>query len=166
MIVLMTKNTRKIPEYQAFFKRHAQTLTVEELTENTDILTVWLANKKVRGIVRDESNIYTPEGDLVRPNYRGPAINLCVLQAWVLENGQLVRRAYRREVEGVFDGAQVRPEDKNVFDWDSAFSPLPGLALHDMALVGLKNSAREHCLSAFVKEYLRQKPKTPKFREP
>lgn len=166
MIVLMTQNTRKIPEYKAFFKRHAQTLTVEELTESPATLSAWLNGKAVRGILKDESNIYTPEGDLVRPNYQGPAINLCILQAWVLENGQLVRRAYRREVEGMFDGANLRPDDKSVFDWDSAFSPLPGLALHDMALVGLKNSAREHCLSAFVKEYLRQEPKITKFREP
>lgn len=162
----MTKNGRKIPEYQTFFKRHAQTLTVEELIEDPATLSAWLNGKAVRGILKDESNIYTPEGDLVRPDYRGPAVNLCILQAWVLENGQLVRRAYRREIAGTFDGAKLLPDDRSVFDWDSAFSPLPGLALHDMALAGLKNSAREHCLSAFVKEYLRHAPKTTKFRPP
>jgi hypothetical protein len=44
-----------------------------------------------------------------------------------------------------------------VFDWDSAFRPMAGPTLEAMDKVGLKNSAREQCLSAFARAHLHHK---------
>lgn len=163
MIILMTKNVRKIPEYRAFFKRHAQTLRVEEPTEDKEILSTWLSGKSVRAIVADESDVYLPNGNLVHLPYQGAAQNICRLHAWVMEDGVLKRRSYIRSITGEFNSANLCPEDPTIFDWDSAFTPHQGIPLHNAALVGLKNSAREQCLSAFVEEYLRHAPKVPRF---
>lgn len=149
----MTNNPRKVAEYRRFLGRHAQTLLVERPVESTDVLTGWLAS--ARAVLADESNLFDPAGDLVRPGYVGPARNICRLHAWVLDGqGGLVRRTYIREVAGRFDASQLRPEDPSVFDWDAAFTSAAGTTLEELSAVGLKNSAREQCLSAFVKERL------------
>lgn len=160
-IVLMTANRWKIAEYRRFLARHAQTLLVEPMTESPTILASYL--QTARAVLADESNIFSPEGDLVDPTYSGPARNICRLHAWVPDsNGQGGRRmSYIREVQGHFDGSRLRPGDAEVFDWDSAFTSESGVTLHEMASVGLKNSAREQCLSAFAKAFLHHKePKT------
>lgn len=154
-VVLMTTNARKVAEYRRFLARHAQTLHVEAPTEAPHILRGWL--EEARAVVADESNVFDPSGDLVQPGYVGPARNVCRLHAWVLdEGGALVRRSYLREVQGHFDATRLRPDDPTVFDWDSAFTSAAGATLEQMDAVGLKNSAREQCLSAFVRERLRQ----------
>lgn len=154
-IVLMTTNARKIPEFRKFFSRYGQTLHVESPTEAPEILTTWL--QTARAVVADESNIFTPQGDLVGSDYHGPARNICRLHAWVLKDGQVARRSYIREVAGTFNGSKLESEDATVFGWDAAFTPIEGLSLHDMAQVGLKNSAREQCLSAFTRAFLHNK---------
>lgn len=162
MIILMTGNLKKLDEYRRFFGRHSQMVRVEEFTENVDVLFTWLTQKAVRGILADESNIYTPEGDLVRATYVGHAKNICRLHAWVMQDGVVIRRSYVRMIDGVFDGALFPNNDPQVFGWDAAFRSFEAASLHDMAVVGLKNSAREQCLSAFVREYLRySEPKMP-----
>jgi hypothetical protein len=153
-IVLMTTNMRKIAEYRRFFARHAQTLQVEEPTEIPERLVSFLQSHKA--VLADESNIFDLEGDLVAPNHVGPARNICRLHAWVLVDGKLTRMSYIREIEGNFDTTLLRPDNPEVFDWDSAFTPVAGVSLHDMAEAGLKNSAREQCLSAFTRAFLRR----------
>lgn len=149
----MTNNPRKVAEYRRFLGRHAQTLLVERPVESADVLKGWLAT--ARAVLADESNLFDPAGDLVRPGYVGPARNICRLHAWVLDDaGALVRRSYIREVQGHFDASQLRPDDPTVFDWDAAFTSAAGATLEALTAVGLKNSAREQCLSAFVKERL------------
>src|SRR5262245_20708190 len=108
-IVLMTTNRWKIAEYRRFLARHAQTLRVEQPTEDPAVLAAWL--QTARGVLSDESNIFTPEGDLVPGAYAGPARNICRLHAWVTEGEKTVRRSYIREVQGRFDGSKLRPED-------------------------------------------------------
>ncbi len=154
-IVLMTTNIRKIEEFRFFLSRHGQALLVENPTESEEILQTWL--QTARAVVADESNIFTLEGDLVESAYVGPAKNVCRLHAWVLREGMLTRMSYIREVIGHFDGLKLRPADGAVFGWDSAFTPIDGVSLHDMAEKGLKSSAREQCLSAFVKAFMRHK---------
>lgn len=155
-IVLVTRNAWKIAEYRRFLGRHAQTLLVEQPTESAEVLSAWLQTS--RAVVTDESNIFDPAGDLVHPDYVGPARNICRLHAWVKdEAGEVIRRSYIREVAGQFDGAKLRPDDTTVFDWDAAFTPASGATLEEMAALGLKNSAREQCLSAFAKAYLHHK---------
>lgn len=155
-IVLVTRNAWKIAEYRRFLGRHAQTLLVEQPTESPEVLAAWLQTS--RAVVTDESNIFDPAGDLVHPHYVGPARNICRLHAWVKdERGEVVRRSYFREVAGHFDGTRLRPGDDTVFDWDAAFTPQSGATLEDLAALGLKNSAREQCLSAFAKAYLHHK---------
>ncbi len=154
-IVLMTANMRKIVEFRRFFARHAQTLLVESATESMETLTTWLQTAKA--VLTDESNIFTPDGDLVGAEYVGPARNICRLHAWVLKDNVPVRMSYVRQVKGTFDGAKLRSDDAAVFGWDAAFTPIENVSLHDMATVGLKNSAREHCLSAFTKAFLHHK---------
>ncbi|MFT3712486.1 MAG: hypothetical protein QM817_32975 [Archangium sp.] len=158
-VVLMTQNPWKVAEYRRFLGRHAQTLHVEPPTESKSVLLGWL--DEARAVLSDESNIFDPAGDLVRPGYVGPARNICRLHAWVKnEQGDVVRRSYIREVAGTFDASQLRPDDPKVFNWDSAFTSASGSTLHEMSEAGLKNSAREQCLSAFVKErLLLEKPK-------
>lgn len=150
----MTTNPWKVAEYRRFLGRHAQTLHVEPPTESKEQLLGWL--DEARAVLSDESNIFDLAGDLVRPGYVGPARNICRLHAWVKnEQGELVRRSFIREVKGTFDASALRPGDPTVFNWDSAFTlPDAGSTLHEMSAVGLKNSAREQCLSAFVKERL------------
>ena len=156
-IVLMTANRWKIAEYRRFLARHAQTLLVESLTEFPAILASYL--QTARAVLADESNIFSPEGDLVDPSYTGPARNICRLHAWVPDGtGKGGRRmSYIREVQGHFDGSRLRPGDAEIFDWDSAFTSQSGVTLQEMASVGLKNSAREQCLSAFAKGFLHHK---------
>lgn len=152
----MTRNVWKIAEYRRFLGRHAQTLLVEQPTESTEVLSAWLSTS--RAVVTDESNIFDPAGDLVDARYVGPARNICRLHAWVKDDtGRVARRSYIREVAGQFDGAKLRPGDSTVFDWDAAFTPGSGATLEELAQLGLKNSAREQCLSAFVKAYLHHK---------
>ncbi|MBL8914065.1 MAG: hypothetical protein JNM17_25395 [Archangium sp.] len=174
-VVLMTHNAWKVAEYRRFLGRHAQTLHVEPPTESKEQLLGWL--DEARAVLADESNIFDPSGDLVRPGYVGPARNICRLHAWVKnESGELVRRSFIREVQGTFDASALRPDDPTVFNWDSAFtlhyptaSPqgallASGATLHAMSEAGLKNSAREQCLSAFVKErLLLEQPKALKW---
>ncbi len=154
MIVLMTTNRWKIAEYRRFLGRHAQTLVVADPSENVDVLRGYL--QTARAVLSDESNIFDPAGDLVEPGYVGPARNICRLHAWIKEGDAIVRKSYVREVAGQFDGARLRPEDPSVFDWDAAFAPV-SLTLEEMDRVGLKNSAREQCLSAFAKHWLHRK---------
>jgi hypothetical protein len=78
-IVLMTTNRWKIAEYRRFLARHAQTLRVEQPTEPPEVISAWLETS--RGVLSDESNIFTPDGDLVEPAYSGPARNICRLHA-------------------------------------------------------------------------------------
>ncbi len=152
-IVLTTKNAWKVAEYRRFLARHAQTLLVEPPTESGEVLATWL--QTARAVLSDESNIFDPAGDLVSATYVGPARNICRLHAWVLDGeGRVVRRSYIREVPGHFDATRLRPGDPQVFDWDAAFVSASGATLEAMSAVGLKNSAREQCLSAFVKERL------------
>lgn len=152
----MTRNAWKVAEYRRFLGRHAQTLLVEQPTESPEILASWLQTS--RAVVTDESNIFDPAGDLVDARYVGPARNICRLHAWVKdEAGAVIRRSYIREVAGHFDGAKLRPGDSTVFDWDAAFTPASGATLEELAQLGLKNSAREQCLSAFVKAFLHHK---------
>ena len=154
-IVLMTTNARKIREFRRFFSLHAQNVLVEDPSESPDVLTTWL--QAAKAVLMDESNIFTPEGDLVSAEYAGPARNICRLHAWVLKDGQPVRMSYIREVAGKFDGSKLQSDDAAVFGWDAAFTSVDGLSLHDMATIGLKNSAREQCLSAFAKAFLHHK---------
>ncbi|MEO8701141.1 MAG: hypothetical protein ABI867_13915 [Kofleriaceae bacterium] len=155
-IVLTTRNRWKIAEYRRFLARHAQTLLVEQPTESLAVLTGWLETS--RAVLADESNIFTPEGDLVQPGYAGPARNICRLHAWLRDpGGAVVRNSYIREVRGQFDASLLRPDDLELFDWDSAFSPATGTTLEQMDDVGLKSSAREQCLSAFAKAHLHHK---------
>jgi hypothetical protein len=155
-IVLVTKNAWKVAEYRRFLGRHAQTLLVEQPTESPEVLAAWLQTS--RAVVTDESNIFDPAGDLVHAGYVGPARNICRLHAWVRgEAGEVIRRSYIREVAGQFDGSKLRPDDTTVFDWDAAFTPASGATLEVMSALGLKNSAREQCLSAFAKAYLHHK---------
>lgn len=159
----MTANAWKVAEYRRFLGRHAQTLHVEPPTESKEQLLGWL--EEARAVLADESNIFDPSGDLVRPGYVGPARNICRLHAWVKnERGELVRRSFIREVQGTFDASALRPGDPKVFNWDSAFTSAAGATLHEMSEAGLKNSAREQCLSAFVKErLLLEQPKALKW---
>lgn len=162
-VVLMTTNAWKVAEYRRFLGRHAQTLHVEPPTESKEQLLGWL--DEARAVLADESNIFDPSGDLVRPGYVGAARNICRLHAWVKnEKGDLIRRSFIREVQGTFDASQLRPDDPKVFNWDSAFTSASGSTLHAMSEAGLKNSAREQCLSAFVKErLLLEQPKALKW---
>ena len=154
-IVLTTTNRWKIPEYRRFLERHAQGLIVEPPTESAEVLAGWLGSAKA--VLADESNIFDPVGDLVSGDYVGPARNICRLHAWVKDDaGKVVRRTYIREVAGSFDATKLRPGDTTVFDWDSAFTSAGG-TLEDMAALGLKNSAREQCLSAFARASLHHK---------
>ncbi|MFO0595297.1 MAG: hypothetical protein U0228_08335 [Myxococcaceae bacterium] len=142
-------------EYRRFLGRHAQSLVVEPQSsvESPAALATWLTS--ARAVLSDESNIFDPQGDLVRADYVGPARNICRLHAWVLDaKGEVVRRSYIREVAGHFDGTKLRPDDPTVFAWDAAFTSAAGTTLEAMSAIGLKNSAREQCLSAFVKERL------------
>lgn len=149
----MTRNRWKIPEYRRFLARHAQRLLIEDPTEDAAVLSGWL--ETARAVLADESNIFDPEGDLVEPTYAGPARNICRLHVWMRDpSGGLVRKTYIREVAGWFDGTRLRPEDPTVFDWDAAFAPAAGPTLETMDRVGLKNSAREQCLSAFSRVQL------------
>jgi hypothetical protein len=155
-IVLTTTNRWKIPEYRRFLERHAQTLIVEPPTESAEVIAGWLSTAKA--VLADESNIFDPAGDLVTGDYVGPARNICRLHAWVKDDaGKVVRRSYIREVAGTFDATKLRPDDTTVFDWDSAFTSTAGATLEEMAAVGLKNSAREQCLSAFARASLHHK---------
>ena len=152
----MTRNAWKIAEYRRFLGRHAQTLLVEQPTESPEVLEAWLSTS--RAVLADESNIFDPVGDLVDARYVGAARNICRLHAWVKdEAGEVVRRSYIREVAGHFDGARLRPGDATVFDWDAAFTPASGATLEALSQLGLKNSAREQCLSAFAKASLHHK---------
>lgn len=159
-IVLMTANRRKIAEYRRFLARHAQELLVEQPTESEASIGSWL--ETARAVLADESNIFDLEGDLVEPTYDGPARNICRLHAWIRRDGEIVRTSYVREVRGHFHGAQLRPEDPSVFDWDAAFRlAVTDATLEEMDAHGLKSSAREQCLSAFAKRMLhRKEPKT------
>ena len=161
----MTANRWKIAEYRRFLERHAQALIVEPPTESAEVLAGWLAN--ARAVLADESNIFDPAGDLVSGDYIGPARNICRLHAWSKDPaGRIVRRTYIREVAGTFDASKLRPDDPTVFDWDSAFTSAAGTTLERMAAVGLKNSAREQCLSAFARASLHHKaPKTLRWSE-
>jgi hypothetical protein len=153
-IVLMTTNRWKIAEFRRFLARHAQTLLVEAPTEDPTVIAGWLCT--ARAVLADESNIFEPVGDLVRADYVGTARNICRLHAWVLEDGAVMRRSYIREVSGEFDAHKLRPDDPSVFDWDAAFSSV-GPTLEQMDHIGLKNSAREQCLSAFARDSLHHK---------
>ncbi|HEX4417613.1 MAG TPA: hypothetical protein VH165_06920 [Kofleriaceae bacterium] len=158
-IVLMTNNRWKIAEYRRFLERHAQELLVEPPTRSIEVIAGWLAN--ARAVLADESNIFDIAGDLVGSDHVGPARNICRLHAWVNSPvGKIERRTYIREVAGQFDATKLRPDDPAVFDWDSAFTSTAGSTLEQMAAVGLKNSAREQCLSAFARAMLHHK--TPK----
>ncbi len=150
----MTTNRWKIPEFRRFLARHAQTLVVELPSDSLDVIGGWLAT--ARAVLADESNIFDPAGDLVAADYVGPARNICRLHAWMRVDGKIVRRTYIREVAGRFDGSQLRPDDPSVFDWDAAFATV-GPTLEAMETVGLKNSAREQCLSAFARAALHHK---------
>ena len=156
-IVLMTTNRRKIAEYRRFLARHAEDLLVEEPTESLASLGAWLETAKA--VLADESNIFDPAGDLVDPAYDGPARNICRLHAWVREpSGKIVRRSYIREVHGHFHGMKLRPDDPTVFDWDAAFRlAVTDATLEQLDAAGLKNSAREQCLSAFARQMLHRK---------
>jgi len=164
-IVLTTTNRWKIAEYRRFLERHAQPLIVEPPTESPEVIAGWLSTS--RAVLADESNIFDPAGDLVGSDYVGPARNICRLHAWVKDPaGKVLRRTYIREVSGQFDAAKLRPGDATVFDWDSAFTSNAGATLEEMAAVGLKNSAREQCLSAFAKVSLHHKaPKSLRWTE-
>jgi len=152
----MTVNRWKIPEYRRFLARHAQAVVVEPPSEVPAVILSYL--ETARAVLADESNIFDPAGDLVEPDHVGPARNICRLHAWTKDaSGKLVRRSYIREVEGEFDGKQLRPDDPTVFDWDSAFRSTVGPTLEAMDEVGLKNSAREQCLSAFARAQLHHK---------
>ena len=154
--MLVTANRWKIPEFRRFLARHAQTLVVEHPTEDPAVLAGWL--ETARAVLTDESNIFDPRGDLVTPDYVGPARNICRLHAWVKSPaGAVIRRSYIREVAGQFDATRLRPDDPDVFDWDAAFASAAGPTLEEMDLVGLKSSAREQCLSAFARVYLHHK---------
>ena len=149
----MTRNAWKIAEYRRFLGRHAQTLLVEQPTDAVEVLAAWLQTS--RAVVADESNIFDPQGDLVDEHYSGPARNICRLHAWVPDDLRgFTRRSYIREVAGHFDGSKLRPTDDTAFDWDTAFTPAAGATLEQLSALGLKNSAREQCLSAFAKAYL------------
>ncbi len=162
----MTTNRRKIAEYRRFLERHAQPLIVESPTEVPEVIAGWLAS--ARAVLADESNLFDLAGDLVASDHVGPVRNICRLHAWMKdERGQVVRRTYIREVAGQFDASKLRPEDPNLFDWDSAFTSSAGATLEEMALAGLKNSAREQCLSAFARVALHHKaPKTLRWMDP
>ena len=163
-IVLTTTNRWKIPEYRRFLERHAQTLIVEPPTESAEVIAGWLGS--ARAVLADESNIYDPAGDLVAGDYVGPARNICRLHAWVKDDtGTVVRRSYIREVAGTFDATKLRPGDTTVFDWDAAFTSSAGVTLEQMAAVGLKNSARAQCLSAFARASLHNETKTLRWTE-
>ncbi len=156
----MTANRWKIAEYRRFLERHAQQLIVEPPTQSGEVVAGWLAN--ARAVLADESNIFDLAGDLAAGDYVGPARNICRLHAWIKgPDGKLERKTYIREVTGTFDASKLRPDDPTVFDWDSAFTSNAGSTLEQMAAVGLKNSAREQCLSAFARAVLHHKaPKT------
>ena len=94
----MTNNPRKVAEYRRFLGRHAQTLLVERPVESTDVLTGWLAS--ARAVLADESNLFDPAGDLVRPGYVGPARNICRLHAWVLRSIRGCRRRWATRCGG------------------------------------------------------------------
>ena len=155
MIVLLTTNRWKIPEFRRFLARHAQTLIVEQPTESPEIIAGYLAT--ARAVLADESNIFDAAGDLVAPDHVGPARNICRLHAWVKDGAKVVRRSYIREVHGAFDARELRPDDATAFDWDTAFHSSAGPTLEAMDSVGLKNSAREQCLSAFARQWLHHK---------
>lgn len=149
----MTTNRWKIPEYRRFFARHAQALVVESPTEEPAALAAWLVS--ARAVLADESNIFDASGDQVSFAHVGPARNICRLHAWLRRaDGGIMRKTYIREVRGHFDGRALRPDDPTVFDWDAAFRASIGPTLEAMDRVGLKNSAREQCLSAFAREHL------------
>ena len=149
----MTRNAWKIAEYRRFLGRHAQTLLVEQPTDAVEVLAAWLQTS--RAVMADESNIFDPKGDLVDEHYAGPARNICRLHAWVPDDVRgFARRSYIREVAGHFDGSMLRPGDTTAFDWDTAFTPAAGATLEQLSALGLKNSAREQCLSAFARAYL------------
>lgn len=154
-IILMTTNCRKVSEYRRFFNRHDQDVSVEQPTESPETLTLWLQNAKA--VLTDENNVFDIKGNSVDPNYIGPARNICRLCVWVLENNVLTKKLFIREVDGFFDGNKLKPDDPTVFDWDSAFSLNIGVTLHAMVSVGLKNSAREQCLSEFTRIFLARK---------
>jgi len=156
-IVLMTANRRKIAEYRRFLARHAQELLVEQPTEELASIGSWL--ETARAVLADESNIFDLDGDLVEPTYDGPARNICRLHAWVKQtDGKIVRKSYVREVRGHFHGQKLRPNDPTVFNWDAAFRlTVTDATLEAMDAQGLKNSAREQCLSAFAKQQLHRK---------
>lgn len=154
-IVLMTRNRKKIPEYLQFFSRHGQAVHVEEPTEAPEALAAFLRSHLA--VLADESNVYDPSGDLVGPAYAGPARNVCRLHAWILRGSPPVRLSYLREIAGRFEASRPASGTLEVFDWDAAFLPLPELSLHDMREAGLKNSARERCLSAFAEAFLKKR---------
>ncbi len=151
-LVLLTTNRWKIPEFRRFLARHAQTVIVEQPTENVAGFL-----ETARAVLADESNIFDMAGDQVAASYVGPARNICRLHAWTKDGDKIVRRTYIREVVGTFDGRELRPGDPTAFDWDTAFHSSAGPTLEAMESVGLKSSAREQCLSAFARASLHHK---------
>lgn len=153
----MTKNEKKVKEYQQIFGLYGIPVLQEIPTEDEKIMKQWFRSNEMEVICafREESNLYNKKtGDVSEQNHLETVINKAVLHVYTCESDAIQKQTYQHEVEGYIDRTK-RGNHDDVFDWDDVFvNKHIKWSYHELKEKGLKNSARDMVLSQFIRDVL------------
>lgn len=156
-VILVTTNPYKVREYASIFEKYAvkvQHVCADPEDYAWDILEPF-ENPSCIAVLADDNNLYKPNTHLVvdAAKYRGRVVNRCNLTVLSKQVGLIT---YTGSVEGTLGESDTSYKD--VFGWDGHFVPLHLKDdLHHLRLKGVKNSARQQAISAFVEGHLNYK---------
>lgn len=157
VVIAMTKNERKMKEYQQIFGLYGIPVLQKTRTEDETTIQNWFHSSEVEVICvfREESNLYNQKtGHVSEQSHLETVLNKAMLNVYTYQGGEIQKQTYYHKVEGYID-RNKRKEQDDVFDWDDIFiNKHIKWSYHELKEKGLKNSARDMVLSQFIRDVL------------
>ncbi len=159
VIVLLSKNSSKLPEYEKNLTLYGvevfQADNIWQYDYIERILTLNIPNVRVMAVLYDSSNLYAPDSnklaEMKNLNLAHNVARLCVLRRD--EGGAISCQEYTHRTRGFIDLTRRRPAKEGVFGWDDIFivSDL-NKSYHELLLENRKVSSRDMNLSKYIED--------------
>jgi inosine/xanthosine triphosphate pyrophosphatase family protein len=159
VILLMTTNNKKVPEYQKHFSKYG--IQIEQVDPEANLFELFRQRDgiKVLAAMKDESNLYVP-GTLEKSNLAHLSLVdqvTTLVVYWPDKYGKLEGKKYEHRTEGYIDLRQ-KSGCKDVFGWDDIFV-LSSVheTYYSLQKKGFKVSSRDMVISRYISDFLHYK---------
>lgn len=173
VVYLHTSNLRKYQEHVKIFEKlygiEVIRVPTSFITDSDDANAILLLSQKIPSLVQlalitERSNLYRPGTTTLSSLRHGVrAINMAKLRAiWIdAKTNKQVRMEFTHSTAGKIDLSRRRligTIDPSVFGWDDIFVvDASGMSYQELNEAGIKHSARDMVISAFIKQRIHYK---------